>query len=220
MPSQVSTTAVAGVALLVAGVILLVASSVPIPYVENTPREETGITTIPGFVVVKESWLNETFVVGAGEALAYCGSFPSGTTLHIAVKVLSGGDRNINFWVVDEPDWRAFKAGDSFYYYVTPSRRSVTEVRVTWNPPSYRKLCFVFDNTFSIITSKTVRAEITASYEKYMHVSTYTSTVYEPAIRYRTLGYLLAPGVLVLAVGVALLIASWYTSPRQKPAGA
>jgi len=221
MPSQVSATAVAGVALLVAGVILIIASSVPIPYVENAPREETGITTTPSLVVVKESWLNETFVVGAGEAHAHCGSFPSGTTLHIAVKVLSGGDRNINFWVMDEPDWRAFKADGSFYYYVTPSRRSVTEVRMTWNPPSYRKLCFVFDNTFSIITSKTVRAEITASYEKYTYVTkTYTSTVYEPAIRYRTLGYLLAPGVLVLVAGATLLIASWYASPRQKSAGA
>jgi hypothetical protein len=213
---------VAGVALLVAGVILIVASSVPIPYVENAPREETGITTTPSLVVVKESLLNETFVVGAGEALAKCyESFPPGITLHIAVKVLSGGDRNINFWVMDEPDWRAFKADGSFYYYVTPSRRSVTEVRMTWNPPSYRKLCFVFDNTFSIITSKTVRAEITASYEKYTYVTkTYTSTVYEPAIRYRALGYLLAPGVLVLVAGATLLVASWYANPRQKPAGA
>jgi len=55
MPSQVSATGVAGMALLVAGVILIVASSVPIPYVENAPREETGITTTPSLVVVKES---------------------------------------------------------------------------------------------------------------------------------------------------------------------
>jgi hypothetical protein len=221
VPSQVSATAAAGVALLVAGVILIIASSVPIPYVENAPREETRITTTPSLVVVKVSLLNETFVVGAGGALAHYGSFSPGTTLRIAVKVLSGGDRNINFWVMDESDWRAFKADGSFYYYVTPSRRSVTEVRMTWNPPSYRKLCFVFDNTFSIITSKTVRAEITASYEEYTYVTkTYTSTVYEPAIRYRTLGYLLTPGVLVLVAGATLLIISWNASPRQRPAGA
>jgi hypothetical protein len=199
MPSQVSVAGVAGVALLVAGVILIVASSVPIPYVESAPREV--------------SLLNETFVVGAREALARCFEpFPPGTTLHIAVKVLSGGDRTINFWVIDEPYWRVFEAGGSPYYtyfvYVTPSRRSVTEVRVTWNPPSNQELCFVFDNKFSTTTSKTVRAEITASYEGY------------PAIRYRVLGYLLAPGVLVLVAGATLLAASWYASPRQKPAGA
>jgi len=202
-PSTASTAMAAGVALLVAGVILIIASYVPIP-------------------VVKVSLLNETFVLGAGEAHARCfSSFPPGTTLHIAVKVLSGGDRNINFWVMDEPEWRVFKAGDSPYHYAVPSRRSVTEVRVTWNPPSNRQLCFVFDNTFSTITSKTVRAEITASYEKYTYVTkTYTSTVYEPAIRYRALGYLLAPGVVVLVAGATLLIISWYASPRQKPAGA
>jgi hypothetical protein len=78
----------------------------------------------------------------------------------------------------------------------------------------------VFDNKFSITTSKTVHAEITASYERYTYVSkTYTSTVYEPTIRYRALGYLLAPGVVVLVAGATLLIISWYASPRQKPAG-
>jgi hypothetical protein len=174
---------VAGVALLVAGVILIIASFVPIP-------------------VVEVSLLNETFVLGAGEALAHCfRSFPPGTTLHIAVEVLSGGDRKINFLVMDEPYWRVFEAGDSPYYYSVPSRRSATEVRVTWNPPSDKQLCFVFDNTFSTATSKTVRAEITA-------------------IRYLTLGRLLAPGVLVLVAGATLLVASWYASPRQKPAGA
>ena len=203
MPSQVSATVAAGVALLVAGVILIIASYVPIP-------------------VVKVSLLNETFVLGAGEAHARCfSSFPPGTTLHIAVKVLSGGDRNINFLVMDEPEWRVFEAGDSPYHYAVPSRRSATEVRVTWNPPSDQGLCFVFDNTFSTKISKTVHAEITASYEGYTYVTkTYTSTVYEPAIRYRTLDYPRTLGVVVLVAGAVLVIASWYASAQQKPAGA
>lgn len=221
-PSTASTSMAAGVALLVAGVILVIASYVPIPYVENTPREETRTTTTPSLVVVKVSLLNETFVVGAGKALARCYvSFPPGTTLHIAVKVLSGGDRSINFWVMDEPEWRVFEAGGSFYFYSIPSRRNATEVRVTWNPPSDQRLCFVFDNKFSTTTSKTVRAEITASYEGYTYVTkTYTSTVYEPAIRYRALGYLQTLGVVVLVAGAILVIASWYVSAQQKPAGA
>jgi hypothetical protein len=213
----------AGVALLVAGVVLLVASYVPIPYVEDAPRVETGVTATPSLVVVKARLLDETFVVGAGNALARCFNepFPPGTTLHIAVEVLSGGDRRINFLVVDEQEWRVFKAGGPPYYYLVPSRRNATEVRVTWNPPSDRQLCFVFDNTFSTTASKTVHAEITASYEKYTYVTkTYTSTVYEPAIRYRTLGYLQTLGVVVLVAGAILAIASWYASARQKPAGA
>jgi hypothetical protein len=171
------------VALLVVGVILVIASFVPIP-------------------VVEVSLLDETFVVGAGQALAHCyRSFPPGTTLHIAVEVLSGGDRKINFLVMDEPEWRAFEAGGSPYHYAVPSRRSATEVRVTWNPPSDRQLCFVFDNTFSTTASKTVRAEITM-------------------IGYLTLDRLLEAGVLMFVAGATLLVASWYANPRQKPAGA
>jgi hypothetical protein len=93
VPSQVSATVAAGVALLVVGVILVIASFVPIP-------------------VVEVSLLDETFVLGAGNAHAHCfSSFPPGTTLHITVEVLSGGDRTINFLVMDEPNWRVFEAG-------------------------------------------------------------------------------------------------------------
>ncbi len=183
MPGRVSATAAAGVALLVVGVILVIASFVPIP-------------------VVKAILLDETFELGAGKALARCFKepFPPGTTLHITVEVLSGGDRKINFLVMDEPEWRVFEAGDSPYHYAVPSRRSATEVRVTWNPPSDRRLCFVFDNTSST-ASKTVRAEITM-------------------IRYLTLDRLLEAGVLALVAGAILLIASRYTGAQQKPAGA
>jgi hypothetical protein len=182
MPGRVSATVAAGVAFLVAGVILVIASFVPIP-------------------VVEVSLLDETFELGAGNALAYCyRSFPPGTVLHITVEVLSGGDRKINFLVMDEPEWRVFEAGGSPYTYSVPSRRSATEVRVTWYPPSDQRLCFVFDNTFSATASKTVRAEITKT-------------------RYLTLDRLLEAGVLALVVGAILLIASWYASAQQKPAG-
>ncbi len=183
MPGRVSATVAAGVAFLVVGVILIVASFVPIP-------------------VVEVSLLDETFVLGAGEAHARCfSSFPPGTTLHIAVEVLSGGDRKIGFLVMDEPEWGVFEAGGSPRHYAVPSRRSAAEVRATWNPPSDRQLCFVFDNTFSDATSKTVRAEITM-------------------IRYLTLDRLLAAGVLALVAGAILLIASRHASAQQKPAGA
>jgi hypothetical protein len=220
MPSQVSAIAVAGYALLVVGVILIVVSFVPIPYVENTPREEARITTTPRLEVVNENWLDEKFVVEAGEATAYCGSFPPGTTLYIEINVLSGGNRDINFWVMNESEWRVFKAGGTFYYYTAPSRERITEASITWNPPSYQRICFVFDNEFSTITSKTVYAKIAASYETYTYVTTtYTTTLYEPTTKYQTLSYLLGPGLVMFAVGAGLYIASKYSSPRQKPAG-
>jgi hypothetical protein len=162
--------------------------------------------------------LDETFELDVGKALTLCRYFPPGTTLSITIKVLSGG--SINFWVMDEPELRAFQAGGSFNYYVFPSGRGVTELSVRWNPPSNRLLCFVFDNQFSTGT-KTVRAEITFSYEEYRYVSrTHTYTVYEPTIRFRTLGYLKTLGVVMLAAGAVLVIASWHAGTWQKPTGA
>ena len=218
MPAQTTFIGIIGVALSVVGVILIIASLVPIPYVENVPREVTSVTTTPRFKIVNETWLEETFVVKPDDANAYCRSFPSDTTLYITIKVLSGGNRDINFWVMDEPEWRVFKADGSFYYYTTPSRTRITEAYIVWNPPSNERICFVFDNTFSIITSKTVYAKINYSYETYTYETIiYTTTVHEPSIRYQTLSYLLAPGIVVFAVGIALLIASRYTSQQRKP---
>jgi hypothetical protein len=210
---------VAGVALLVAGVILIIASYVPIPYVENTPREETRITATPGLVTVNRVLLDETFELKAGQSRTLCRSFPPGTTLNITIKVLSGG--SINFWVMDEPELRVFEAGGSFNYYVFPSRRDVVEQSAKWVPPSNKLLCLVFDNVFSTRTSKTVYAKITFSYEELTYVTrTHTYTIHEPAIRFRTLGYLQTLGLVVLVTGAILVIASWYTSARQKPTGA
>jgi hypothetical protein len=76
MPSQVSYLAAAGIALLIVGAVLSIVSFVPIPYVENVPWTEAGVTTTPRWAVVNETWLEETFVVQPGDANAYCGSFP------------------------------------------------------------------------------------------------------------------------------------------------
>jgi len=218
-PSTASTAMAAGVALLVAGVILLAASYVPIPYVEDAPRVETRVTAAPSLVTVNRVLLDETFKLNASQTLTLCRSFPPGTTLDITIKVLSGG--SINFWVMDEPELRVFKAGGSFNYYVFPSGRDVIERSVTWSPPSDQLLCFVFDNAFSTRTSKTVYAKITFSYEELTHVTrTHTYTVHEQAVRFRTLDYPRTLGVVVLVAGAVLVIASWYASAQQKPAGA
>jgi hypothetical protein len=208
----------AGVALLVAGVILVIASYVPIPYVEDAPRVEARVTATPGLVAVNMVLIDETFKLDAGQTRTLCRSFPPGTTLSITIKVLSGG--SINFWVMDEPELRVFEAGGSFNYYVFPSRRGVIEQDTTWSPPSNKLLCLVFDNKLSTGT-KTVYAKITFSYEELTYVTrTHAYTVHEPAVRFRTLGYLQTLGVVVLVAGAILVIASWYVSAQQKPAGA
>jgi hypothetical protein len=45
----------------------------------------------------------------SGNAVAYCGLFPAGTTFHISVKVLSGN--KIDFLVADESGWKKVERG-------------------------------------------------------------------------------------------------------------
>jgi hypothetical protein len=127
-----SVAVAAGAALMTVGVVLLVASFVPMPY---------------SAAAVNGVFLNETFVLGGDGIRVRCGSFPPGATLSIAIKVLSGG--GIDFWVVDE-----------FNHHAFPPKRNVTELGVEWDPPSGRLLCFVFDGKPSTGT-RSVHAEIT-----------------------------------------------------------
>jgi hypothetical protein len=162
-----SAAVAAGATLMAVGVALLVASIVPMPY---------SATAVNGV------FLNETFVLDGGIRV-HCGSFPPGTTLNIAIKVLSGG--NISFWVVDELDHHAF-----------PPKRNVTELSLEWDPPSGRLICFVFDGKPSTGT-RSVHAEITYD------------PIYGPAavIEFRKLdSRLQALGAVMLSAGVNLVI--------------
>ena len=162
-----SAAVAAGATLMAVGVALLVASIVQMPY---------------SAVAVSGVFLNETFVLDGGIRV-HCGSFPSGATLNIAIKVLSGG--SISFWVVDELDHHAF-----------PPRRNVTELSLEWDPPSGRLLCFVFDGRPST-GARPVHAEITYD------------PVYGPAavIEFRKPdSRLKALGAVMLSAGVNLAI--------------
>jgi hypothetical protein len=48
----------------------------------------------------------------SGNAVAYCGLFPAGTTFHILVRVLSGN--KIDFLVANESEWKKVERG--FHY--------------------------------------------------------------------------------------------------------
>ena len=191
-----------GVILTVIGIAMFVSSLIPIPSVTyvpvTTPLEESTYTT------VRKVWLEEEFVIPAGEAKCYCGSFPDGT-LTIYIRVLSGGNRDINFWVMEEDEWTHFARGETFYYYTQPSRKRITETTITWRPPSNKRICFVYDNTFSLITSKNVYTKITIEYQTYTVTRTYT-TKYVPEIKPYTLSFLVVPGIILFIVGIGLII--------------
>lgn len=198
-----------GVFLLIVGVGFIIVSFIPIPEVKMVPK--TVKESDYEYRIVKETWLNETFVVQPGEAKAYCGSFSSEVKLIISVNVLRGGNRDIDFYVMDEPEWRVFSAGGSFYYYPTPSRTRITYFTVEWHPPADKKLCFVFSNKFSIITSKTVEARIDYETKKLVPVIV-TRTVHVPETSYYTLSHLAGVGIVLSMVGIGSLVAYYYVS--------
>ena len=210
---------VLGIVSIIVGVGLLIASYVPIPKTVMRPVEVPTTTIV--YTTIHETWLDETFAVVPGAAQARCGSFPSGTKLYINVEVLSGGNRDIDFYVMDESEWRVFKAGGTFYYYVAPSRTRITSLSIEWNPPSDRKICFVFSNTFSIITSKTVKAKIEYERIGYNTITT-TTTTYVPSTEYTTFNELMMPGFVLTLLGTALIVSHFaiYKKERAKsPAG-
>jgi len=202
MLGKIMNYTIIGVMLFVIGVGLIIASFIPIPAVEYVPKIKS--TEELTYTPIRKVWLEDTFVVAPDRATGYCGSFPSGTTLTIYIKVTSGGNRDIDFWVMDEHDWTHFQRGESFYYYTAASRKRVTEATITWSPPSNQRICFVYDNTFSLITSKTVYSKITAEYETYTIIRTYTTT-YEPEVKPYTISYLTIPGILLFIIGIGLI---------------
>jgi len=205
---------VVGLILLVIGIGMFIVSFIPIPIVSYNPR--TKPVEVPTYTTVSSVWLDETFTVPAGRAMAYCGSFSSGTTLTIYINVVSGGDRDINFWVMDEGEWERFRRGESYYYYTAPSRRRITTTSFTWTPPADQRICFVYDNTFSLITSKNVYTKIIAEYPTYTVVTSYTTT-YEPEVVLHSLGFLAIPGIILIIIGIGLIIGGKASKPKITP---
>ncbi len=203
---------VLGIVFAIVGVGLLIASYVPIPKTVMRPVEVPTTTMV--YTIIRETWLDETFVVRPGAATAYCNSFPSGTKLYINVNVLSGGNRDIDFYVMDESEWRVFKAGGTFYYYVEPSRTRITSFSIVWEPPSNKEICFVFSNSFSIITSKTVKATIEYERIGYKTVTT-TTTTYKPSTEYTIFNELMMPGFVLTLLGIALIISHFTVYRRE-----
>jgi len=203
----------AGLVLLVIGIGMFVVSFIPIPIVSYNP--ETEAVNVPTYTTISTVWLDETFTVPPGQASAYCGSFPSGTTLTIYINVVSGSNRDINFWVMDETEWEHFKRGESFNYYTVPSRVRITTTTtpITWTPPANQRICFVYDNTFSLITTKTVYTKIIAIYPAFTVTTSYTTT-YKPVTVPYSLGFLAIPGIILIIIGIGLIIGEKTSKPK------
>ena len=140
-----------GIVLIVIGILLLLLSLLAVPYTTSKLVE----------VPHSEIWLNESFNVPALSHIAYSGIFYSGKVLHITFTVTEGGNKDIDFRVMDEVNYWKMRAGEAYEYYVVPSRSRVTSLDIEWVPPSGEKIYFVWDNSFSLFTSKSISAYFT-----------------------------------------------------------
>lgn len=130
----------------------------------------TGIVvTIASVVPIQDSyvWLNESFVVSELGYYTYWGTFPQDTILHITFSVLYGGDRSIDFWVMDWLDFQKFNASEAYEYYSGISRESISVMNIEWDPPSsVLPTYFVWDNRDSF-ESKTVSAHFKVEFNRF-----------------------------------------------------
>lgn len=131
-----------GVALTVLGLILLMLSFAP----------------------TQQKVFEETFVVPPLSYYYYCTTFDRKVDLTIEVRVLQGGYRDINFWVMPASEFFAYASGNAYRVYTIPSRQRVSEASISWSPPEGIQICFVYDNKFSIFESRTVYSKIVATY--------------------------------------------------------
>jgi hypothetical protein len=172
-----------GVVLAIIGVVILLLGIVKVPYTSSDLVE----------VEKSHDWLNESFTVSALSRHNYYGTFSSGVTLHIT---FHSGD--IDFRVMDEVNYWKMVAGQAYEYYTTPSRSRVTSVNIQWTPPSGQRVYFVWDNTFSWFTSKSVSAYF---YYTWTELENQTTTTNIPLLP-TWLSYF---GVLLLLGGLAIV---------------
>lgn len=193
--------------LLIAGLIVLGSAFLPVP------KQITTNTTTTNWVTI--DLIDETFVVPPGRYIVLsCTKFPEATILNIYIRVISGGNLDIDFFVFDEEWLDEFQSGGQFYYYSIPSGERISTKTVTWIPPAGKRICFAFDNRFSIITSKTVYARITETYP-IVYNSTRTFTVYRPLVESESSGVILliVGGVLLIVAIVALTLSQGKARP-------
>jgi len=211
-----------GIALVVVGAVLIMLSYIPIPTEEvvqkTKPVEGIGWTTVEGTIV------DRTLTLTPGDIYHACFELKSEVTVKYEIRVITSSDsrdRQVGFWVMDEPELRVFQSGGAFQYYPDVSRGRVYEVSGYWNPPVGRRICFVVENTFTLTASKTVYVKIAIIGSISTTTTTYT-TVYEREVTTKTLTELLLPGIILLVIGIGIAVGGALTrrvAPPQRPMG-
>jgi len=165
--------------LLVLGCATLLCSLIIIPFATAEP-----------IVLPQSSYLiTESFTVPSGY-MSHNITLSAGDKLHIWVDVIGGGNLDIDFHVMDETNYNAWKAGESASPQITYT--NTTTLDCNWVVPRDGAWYFVYDNTLGSVSSKDVTTVVT---------SYWTETAYRRVTEYRPL---LPSGFSYLSVAVLL----------------
>lgn len=103
-----------------------------------------------------------TIQIDAGSYWALYNDLSDGDTWSIEFEVTAGGNKDITVYVLDEEDYNNFAAELSFSYYKYYEKYQSGSFDFT--APSFDTYYIVFDNSFSILTAKTVEINSQISY--------------------------------------------------------
>lgn len=177
-----------GAFLLIIGIVILVFTSVDLPHTTTEPYQVPKSSDI----------IDESFTVSPDKVLR-TRVLTGGDILHVELEVTAGGDKEIDFYVnkTTVELWGQTVTVVNTIVFKADTR--VTTVDANWTVPSNGTYHFVYDNSFSWITSKGVTTKVT----KHWSETNYRDvTKYYPLIPYE-FSYV---GLILSLAGIGVLI--------------
>lgn len=184
-----------GTFLAIVGIALIASSLISVPFTSSQ------LVQVPH----SEDVFYKTISVPPGH-YTQSGTLIEGRRIHIDFEVTSGGNLDINFFVADEVNYYKWKSGETASVYLSRSR--ITSLETDWMVPYTDKWYFVYDNSFSLITSKEVSTHIS---EHWVTAEYQDVTENRPLIP-SAFSYM---GILLAIVGSGIIIAgiAWPLKP-------
>lgn len=176
-----------GTFLAIVGIALFASSLISVPFTSSQ------LVQVPH----SEDLFNKTISVPPGH-YTQSATLVEGRRIHIDFEVTSGGNLDINFFVADEVNYYKWKSGETASVYLSNDR--ITSLETDWIVPYTDKWYFVYDNSFSLITSK----EVSTYISEHWVTAEYQDVTENHTLLPSTFSYV---GILLAIVGSGIIIA-------------
>lgn len=186
-----------GAFLTIVGIVLIAASLISVPFTSSQ------LVDVPH----SEDIFNTSISVPPSHSYQSA-TLTQGRSIHIDFEVTSGGNLDIDFFIADELNYYKWDSGETASVYL--SRDRITSLETDWIVPNSDKWFFVYDNSFSWITSKGISTHISQHW---------ITSEYQDITENRTLipsafSYL---GILLAILGAGTIITGTALSPKPSP---